>query len=409
MLRTLLNQQWKKPFFLILLLSLMLTLQTDSYYGWSEPHYNHQQAYLKKYDLYERDTFFDALNADKTLSDQIMNAINNFDGYEGEIPDVEMDIMDLLSGATYMNEDLYAWRSQMCAAPGRLSDTVSDDYQMTIFLSRRLSNQERFAEIIENQAEIMRRGIRRGGWKVPLYEAAQAQLLAIQDDFPVQDTLHTDQLLSHLEGDWYILVILTLGFFGTFSTAIQQKITNTVLISKTGMRRYAWVQLLTVLLLTFGCLILYDFGVLFACSAGDLGSICWNHPIQAINGYDNILQNLRVWQYLLLTMGLKALYCVLFVSMLLVISLLSKNNIIATLGAALLCGGVIFLNQRFPALHGLILGNCRFLLEELCYWKLGNTLILYPVIFAAAALTATAVIWILIPLIAKPVVRRWVK
>lgn len=409
MLRTLLNQQWKRPFFLVLLLCLMLTLQTDTYYGWHETNYNHQQAYLRKYDLYDRDAFFEGLNADKALSNQIKKAIDNFSSYAGEIPDVEMDIMDLLEGATYMNEDMYAWRSQMYSAPGRLSDTVYDDYQMTLTLSNRLSSQEQFAEVIDNQAEIMRRGIRRGGWKVPLYEAAQAQLLAIQDDFPVQDTLHTDQLLSHLQEDWYILVILTLGFFGTFSTAIQQRITNTVLISKTGMRRYAWAQVLTVLVLTVGCLILYDFGILLACSTGDLRSICWGHPIQAINGYSNILQNLQVWQYLLLAMGLKALYCIMFVSMLLVISLLSRNNIIATLGATLFCGGLVFLNQRFPALYGLILGNCRILVEELCYWKLGNTLIIYPVVFAAAVLVVTAVIWVLILLIAKPVVRRWIK
>lgn len=411
MLKTLLKQQWKKPILLILLFCLMLMLQIDGSLDHQnkEKYHSYQAAYMHNHDLWQREAFFEMLNADVAQTRQVVDAIRNFIDYEGEIPEGQIDVMDILVGKQYLDYDMAVWRSQMYDQPGKLSDTVFNDSLVVSDLSNRLGNQEAFKDIIENNTEILKRAIRRGGSNVPVYEKCLSQLTQIKDDFSVTDTYHTDDLLSYLESDWYILVILALAFYSLFSSAIQQKITNIVLVSKNGMRRYALTQLFAVLVLTLGGLALYYTGAFWLYSYGDPSGVCWALPIQAINGYEEILLDLKVWQYVALSLGLKSLFCILLVSVLQCVSLFSKNNIISTLGAALVCGGLLIINKVLPETQGLLIGCCKSLFEGFCYLPIGGQLIPYSAVFAAGVVLATAFFWVLIIIVSKPIAGRWVK
>ena len=65
-------------------------------------------------------------------------------------------------------------------------------------------------------------------------------------------------------------------------------------LSPMGMRKYALSQMAASLLISLGAMAVYYGIVILLCCAGNLGNIPWQHPIQAINTYENILQNISL-------------------------------------------------------------------------------------------------------------------
>ena len=401
MFRQLFLRQWKKALGLVLFLCAFLLMQADG--SFNQERYEHQSAYMERFDLWDRDAFFATLSQNYAEAEQRIADIDNFVGYDGVIPEGSTDRY-----GEYTDYNMLLWRSQMYKAPGKYADTTYEDFTILMSLSNRLRNLESIQEIIANQEEIMHRGIRRGGVKLLKYKECLRQLQQIEFDyFPVVDTQDTDRLLDYLDADYYIIILLTLIFFAAFSTAAQEKITNLVLTTKTGMRRFAWAQLLSALVLSVGCLVLYYGSLLLIYSRGDLNNITWQLPIQAINGYDTILLNMRVWQYVLLSIGLKSLYCIALVAVILLISLLCKNNVFSALGAVLLCGGIVFAYSLRG--QALLIGILHPLVVDLCFVNLNGFLIPHTVLFALGAVAVILVCGAVSVLISKSVARRWVK
>ena len=401
MLKQLLQRQWKKALGLILFFCAFLLLQADGTFN--QDFYDAQHRYMAEYDLWDRETFFVDLNAEVARLDQKFQDVDNFVGYEGVIPEGSTDRY-----GEYTDYNMLLWRAQMYDAPGEYADTAYSDFRALNALANRLRNVRDIREIIANQEEIMNRGIRRGGVKLLKYQECLRQLQQIEFDyFPVVDTLDTDRLLDYLETDYFIIILVTLIFFAAFSTAAQEKITNLVLTTRTGMRRFAWAQVLVGLLLTLGVLILYYAGVVLIYCRGELGNVVWQLPIQAIRGYDSILLNMRVWQYVLLSMGLKGLYCIALVGVVLLVSLLSKNNVIAAAGAILVCGGIVFLYELLK--NALVIGCLQPLVVDLCFVNLKGFLIPHTVIFALAMVLVAVVCGGVTVLLSKHMARRWVK
>lgn len=397
MIKSLLHRQWRTLICLAVLFCFLLLTQDRGENSYFTIGYSNREAYLSRYDPYDADGLFAGLHEDYEEMSTLIDAIEAFEEYEGEIPDVELDIMDILSGSSsYMTYDMLIWKEQMLKAPGQYTDTVEQDDRMLRWLSADLSNQENFEGIIENQREIMRRGIRRGGPEVVKYEKVLDSLSRIEYDFPIKDTLHAVELLNYLENDWYILVLLAVMTFSFFSTSNQQKVTNQVLVSRFGMRRFARAQIVSAMIISGVCMALYYLGVALIQCEWDISTVPWSHPIQAIVSYENILQDMTIFEYMMANIGLKMLFCFGFVSIVLLISSLSPNNIVSFAGTAVLLGCVYMLVGN-PEYGALAIGNGRGLFEELCYVDTGYGLVHHAVVFGVTVLAViSAALWLII-------------
>lgn len=409
----LLKRQWKRCVLLIAFFCCVLLIQQRSQWETEGQYYNDHQEYMQQYDLSDKRLFFAQLEKDRIESEEIVEDIRYFEGYDGQIAEGFIDEMDIVAGiAYYADYDMVLWRQQMLSLPGKFSETVIDDSRMTWELDYLLGNQREFESIIENNREIMRRGIRRGSASTPKYELALEQLDQITDDFSVTNTAQTIRLIEFLAGDWYILVLLCLCFFSVFSGMTQGRLMHQVLICKTGVRRYTLCQLLASIGLFALCLLVYYGGVLFACCNGSLQTYAWNLPIQAVYGSwfngGTILLDLKVWQYVLILMGLKALFCLGLLSLILLISLLSRNNIVSAIGCLILCGSLLLLHGGGTG-AGLLIGDCSLLLDDLCWELIGDYIVPKIVIYVTAVLLLTVLINAVTVLISKPIIRKWVK
>ena len=406
MLRCLFKQQWRKALFLILLFCGVYALQEETEVMFTANTVPYQKTYLAQLDLSDKDTVFAQLDEDEAYTRKIHNAIQYYEGYTGDTPEGVLNIMEILSGsAVYADYDMLVWQDAMCDAPGIFAETVFYDF-MTIFqLSSRLENQRYLEYNLENQREIMRRGIKRGGDKLGMYHYTLSQLNSINTNVPVADTYYAEKLLSFLESDWHIIALLVLTVFGAFSSGIQNGVTKQVLISSMGMRKFALYQTSASLLISLGSMAVYYASVILLCCAGNLGNIPWQHPIQAINTYENILQNISLLDYVLLQLGMKICFCVAVTCIVLLISAVSPGNLVSVLGSLLFFGGLLLANGR----SGLAIGNCRELLEELCYFSWNGYLVDYSIIFPSVCLCIALIVVALLIWVSPYAARKWVK
>ena len=154
-----------------------------------------------------------------------------------------------------------------------------------------------------------------------------------------------------------------------------------------------------------GAMAVYYGIVILLCCAGNLGNIPWQHPIQAINTYENILQNISLLDYVLLQLGLKICFCVAVTCIVLLISAVSPGNLVSALGSLLLFGGLLLASGR----TGLAIGNCRGLLEELCYFSWNGYLLDHSILFLVGCLCVAAIAVALLIWFSPHAARKWVK
>lgn len=401
--------QWKRPLCIVLLFVIMLFLfsQRGEMYEWGL--LDAQQAYMQKHGHLPKEDFLAMLHEDSNEAAKIIEDIEKFVGYEGEIPEGTMDIMDILSGnGAIMNYDMLRWKKQMLSMPGKMTETVERDYSAALRLERLLYNQEYIDYYIENSQEIMRRGIRRGGEKVVIYETLLEELADIPTDSPLTNTYCAGKLLTYLESDWYLLVLVCLCFFSVFSGSHQAKMTRQVLVSKMGIRKFVASQIGASLLILGIFLCLYYLGVTFAVSNGDFGAIAWNIPVQAVSEYENSLQNATVLEYAVKNVMVKSLAVLCILSLLLWISAVSPNNIVSLLGGGLLFGGCVLFSNAGTEIGQLIEGATKGIYETLPYFITDSGLVHFTVAyglqFACAALAALALLVFVSPYVMRKVV-----
>ena len=413
MLKQLLLRQWKKALGLLLFLCVVTVLGARSSFENRGRFYEYQTVYMESFDLWQRDAFFARLEKDNDEASALTLMIQNYEGYTGTRPDGSDDPLLSMFG-TYTDYNMLLWQAQMLQAPGKYSPTVEDDALMLHQLDSRLSSLKNVQKTIQNQIEVMNRNIRRGGKLVPVYEECLRQLQNIDTEtFPVEDTLHIDLLLHYLKLDWRIQIVLALIFFSVFSTNAQEKISNYILTTKTGMRRYAFAQFLAALILSVGAMVVYYGIALLAYSGGNFENIPWTLPIQAVTGHNTVLLDLRVWEYLLLLIGSKILFCCVTVSAVLLVSLLSKNNVISAMASLLLCGIPILMRTLFASsgnpYTGMWFGHTDILFKDLCFWDVSGWLIPYTTVYIAGAVTVVILLGALVVLLSKSVAKGWVK
>lgn len=412
MLLYLLKKQFKTAVVFTFLLCIILIMQTSA--SWKNSlngqYYDEQVDYLSQYDLTDRSNFFDSLTKDTSEAYQKVREIEEFMAYEGEIPEGVVNPLEIASsGAMYMDYDMVVWRQNMLNLPGLFTESVSGDKYMLEALSKRLEYMLHLPVIIENHKEITTRGIRRGGSDGYKYELAIEELNAISLDFPVEDVAYTQNLLDFMHEDWYFTVLIAVVFFWVFSAISQQRISWVVSTSLIGARKYAFIQATAALLTSIAIFVIYHIGIILACSLWNPTKIIWNHPVQCVFGnvFDSyeIILNLKVWEYTLIALGLKCLFCLFLSSIILLLSLLSGNNTVSAIYALIICGVLILAHNEMP-FGGLLIGNTSCLLEGLCWTKIGATVISYSTIYIFVATAAIILCSGLTIFLSKPILRR---
>lgn len=411
MLRCLLKRQWKLAVGLILLFAALFFLYRHGLYSSISDVLQNDavRTYMENSNVSDREAFFRQLNQDTAEATAVMDAIMRFEGYEGERPEDDDPMAALTGHSSLANYDMLVWRSQMQQLPGKIGERIADDFIIIRSIQDRVSMQEDFEGLIGNHKELMRRAIRRGGEKKPLYEAAQAELNAIELDFPVQDTLHAQYIIIETERDWYILVLAALTAFTVFSQNNQMKVSRVIATSKLGPFRYTVSQLAVTMLLTAVVYVLHCLLMIFVVADGRWSEITWDIPIQAVTGFQSMMMNLAFGEYLFRVLALKGLLCMALVSLVLLISALSPNSIISLIGAAAVSGGLIYADQLLPQTNGLLVGRCKFLFDQLCYVNMSGRAVPYSLLYLAGLLAAMVVLWGLLLLLAPAAIRKWGK
>lgn len=409
MLKCLLLRQWRLLICLAVLFCLLLLTMNKEEDNYSRTGYRNREMYLSQYSDDSAETLFVGLHTDYKEIVAVITAIEQFRDYDGEIPDIEPDIMDMLTGQnSYMTYDMLVWREERLETPGEYTDTIEYDRRLLSRLRSDLSNQENFDEIIENQREIMLRGIRRGGKDTKKYQKVLDNLNGIDVDFPVRDPYYVAKILTYVENDWYILALLAFMMFSAFSSTNQQKMTNQILISQYGMRKFAKVQITSSMIVSCICMMLYYLGMILILCEWNVQCIPWNHPIQILVGYENNLQNMTVLEYMFTQVGIKMLFSIGVVSIVLFISSLSKNNIVSFIGTLFLfC--CIYMLGRTSQFNSWVIGNGRRLFEGLCYVDIGIGLVPYAFIFCVIVFGVTGMLLSLTIVNYEYSARRWVK
>lgn len=422
-----LRRQWKKPICLILLFLCILFFNSEAEREKLIEHRDAQSAYVQNASSLGKDGFFQKLDADYRHYDALIDSFDNFVGYEGEVPQGYIHPVELAAGASvYANLDMMIWRNQMYQLPGTLSQTVYDDFRITFQLSSRLANQRNFSEIIQNHVLTMERNLRRGGENTTLYQLALTELNSIDQDFPVADTGDTGLLVTYICEDRYLPILLCLCFFGVFSSASQSSVMRQIYISGFGPKRFVLAQLGVSLLLTFAGILIYYCIVILAYSGGSLCNIAWNLPIQTIiqttfNGAD-VLMAFTVWEYIEAMICFKACFCVVLVSIVHLVSLLSPNSIVSSCG----CGAILLLltwlsaldtaEQSFTDAYGLLpqhkfllWGDGRSLFHSLCWQRIGQYFVPNWLLYIIILLSLLSIVCAFTIFLSKPMFRRWAR
>ena len=412
MLRGLLKRQLYRAVGLTVLFCAILTLQLNASWesSWDGIYYQDGTKYMSRFDLNDSDTFFATLVEDTNKAIDTVTEIEWFADYEGEIPEGVVNPLEMASnGAMYMDYDMVIWRERMLDLPGKYTDSIRGDEYMLTSLADRLNYSRNLSMIITNHQEIAARGIRRGGVNASLYKLAEAELNSIPLEFKVQDTAYTQNFLDYMESDWCFIALLALIFFGGFSTLAQQRVTWQISVSKLGERKYALTQISATLIITLVVFAVYHIGILLACCQWQPGQIAWELSIQCIAGdvFDSfeIILNLKVWEYILLLCTMKCLFGLLLAFIILLISLLCKNNTLAALGSVSVCGGLILLSDP-KVLGNMLIGNAGALLEGLCWARFDDITISYSSMYFITLPILIFAIAGLLVLLAKPAMRR---
>ncbi len=410
MVRILWKSQWKTVISLLgfFAVALLFSVGLESKTGLR--FLSEQTAYLSHFSDQNLTGFFDTADADLDAAQSRVDSIENYEEYEGnlftEMQDPVLAAAGIENAADY---DMLVWKEKMLQMPGTYTDSIENDARMLRQLLQRLENERKFQFHLDNQLELARRGMRRNDGSYLKYAAAEKELKKINSDFPLQDPVYAERILSYLEKDFYLILLLALTFFAAFSNTAQTGVVNQIVLSSMGIRKYVKKQLAAAVCVTIAAVSIY-MGLLLLIFGGTPDHIPWALPLQAVNGYETVTFAVSVGGYLVLLLAFKLLFCLFHVFAVLLLSLLSRNTIVSALLVSAYCGVLLFLYHLLSgqgAFAGdLLIGSCRTLLSEHPFLMVGNAVIPCHFCAAAAIIAGTGGLWFIMVLLAKRIAER---
>lgn len=379
MMRLLLKKQGRVSLGLTLLLLVLAILQ-NAFSSFSNRYESAQRTYVEGADTAHPSVFFAQLETDREQADRVVTAIQNYEEYTQEKPQGEVDLLEVAAGnAGYADYEMLTWREEMLRMPGKYTETVMDDMLMLDELSQRFNNQAHLTEDVANTTELLQRGLRRLDSQAPVYRAALSEYTCISPAATVRDPVKIDRLFSYMRGDCAMFLSVILSAFSVFSYTAQQRVSDTVLVSRMGMRKFSLYKIVSSEIATVLGLLVYYAGLSLVFSNGKVGEMPWDLPIQAINGYETVAFAWSAGQYFLWSVGWRTGYALLTLNITLFLSILSKNTGISTL----LClgyGGLavgLFYAAGDKTWGSLLIGSGQALVDDLPFVAVGETVISY--------------------------------
>lgn len=411
MLNMFIKKQVKTSIFIVLVFCLIYLLYNEINSNFAERYSSIQDSYMQTINSENRAEFFDFLDSDLQQARKLVSTIENYESYDGEVIFKEIDpLLAAANANNYATYDMIIWKEEMLDMPGKWCETIEDDYYMLVQLSDQLNNQRNFDENLSNNIELMSRGMRRNDSDFKKYELVNIELNKINTTFSYANTLTTNRILDYIEKDCFIIILLALTYFSVFSNAVQNKITQQIIISARGMRKYAVEQYLAVIILTSVSFILYYLCIIFVLGKGNLFDLHWQMPIQTINGYENISYAFTVGDYFARALFIKFLHSLFIVSIFTFVSIVSRNNTIAAILCSVLCG-IIFIPTALSTgenmfLNTLLLGESKYLFSDLPFVSIGGNLFPLSLCFISTIILSSAIIFGTIVYLSKIIVKR---
>lgn len=409
MVKLMLKKQLPLALAVVLVFALVLMNQVQTRLSIDYPTLDNQTAYLENHDLTDKAAFYEALDEDSVTTFTMFQDIENYVGFEGEIP-TEGNEDAWMFGYRNVTYEMLVWQEQMMSAPGLFADTVGMDTTVISNLSQRLYNQRNLETNVENMREIMRRGILRGGEKAVIYIAAQMELEKVDCTYEITDTLNVNRLLKYLCNDTYILILIALLNFSLFSNLSGQKISNVVLISKMGVRKYTLRQILVSLITTLAVLAVYFGAVILIHNRGALYDPAWKLPLQAAEYMTLCPFAWTVGEYLGIVILTKTLFVLVIMSLSLLLSMLGRNNTFSALYTIVVIGGFLLVSDLVGGkVGGMLVGDITRLVVNIPYLYLGNLVLAEWGAYVMILPVATVLLLALTVLVSKPAMKRRVK
>lgn len=407
------NKQWKTSFFIVLLFLIFMLIYNNISNSFAERYINEQKNYIIFQEKHSNQDFFQMLDNDLKKARDAVSVIENYEGYDSEIIFQKVDpILVAANANNYATYDMIVWKEEMLNMPGRWTDTIENDYYMLAQLSERMNNQKNFEINHTNNLELLERGMRRNDFNFYKYKATYEQTKKIYKEFSFSDTIVIEKIVNFIEKDYLIIVLFALLYFSVFSNASQLGMIKQIYISSKGMRCYTALQCCSICFLTLLCSIIYYSGIVLILSNGNLDYLLWEMPVQAINGYENISYALTFKDFLMNSFLIKLFHSLIFSLLILLASLISRNNIMSVVICALLCCGIIIPISSLDnndLTNTILLGGSKFLFSDLPYAKFFGQIIPYNICYITIAFVAIIIIFSIIVYLSKFVAKWWVK
>ena len=359
-----------------------LYMYEKAYYESSFKYEAYAIEYMEKYYEGNKESFYERLTQDYQTSLQKMGAIGNLVGYEGPIETEEGSFINQYKA----NIEILEWQRSQEEAPGLYTPTVRDDAQMLWKLYRAMEGSENLSFNVENGKELMRREMRRqpeGSYRYLTREKAYEAYSAIDQEFELVDPSGANFFLQFFESDMIIFALLGLLNFGIFASLIQKKRADVVAISKMGMKKFTRHRILAAFFINTIVYFVYTFLLLFIVGRSLLNRELLEAPLQILQFYGTVPMAVSVGEYLVISVLLRYLLCMALCAVVLLISMVSRQTIIALAGVIILIGIQMYIGGKpqVDANPDLLVAACsgtvREMIQNLPYINIFG----YPVLF----------------------------
>ncbi|MEQ2441380.1 hypothetical protein [Solibaculum intestinale] len=283
--------------------------------------------------------FFETLQVDFDESNQEIMDIHNMT----DTNDQENKFDYVESKFNQSNVDLIQKKLNM---PGRFTKYVYTDNAMLNNLFSSMLNQKNLKENTQNNIELIDRQLKRISnkngyeYKEALIIKEQLSKLLEYDSQDVQLAIAVNQFSNIYNNNLFLLLVVLITGFGVYSGSLKFIATTTI-----GIEKYVLncnIQYLLLVVLSF---FIYTTIFILNMLNYNISFEIFNKPIQILEGMEGSVYDLTVLQYVLILVGGKLIYFILFSCVILLISLFTKKNIISLIISAVVVCTPIIINE----------------------------------------------------------------
>ena len=277
--------------------------------------------------------------------ERYIQKVTSIENLEGKEDISEEDRLDIFMLQYKITQSDMVWINSRLNAPGEVAPTVSSDRTLLRLLNNDYKPAFSLKGETENRILVETRNLRRYGDTEYEHKIAELSL----ENLKKIDTSYDDyysvygfsMYLPKLQSDYMFVLLIAVLSFSMFSSLREKGYLMWISTLRSSVNGFAIRFHLAGLMLVILSFLVY-FGLFTGRIVAYLPhSEIFNAPAQVLVGSENLLFPLTVGEYYAVSGLVKCLFVMAVYSLVSLISLVSKNSIIAFALSALLCGGIM--------------------------------------------------------------------